>query len=97
MRLRLAATSVIRCGFLHALLPHPSLLMLSSICNTGDSCEDFGQCSELHAGLCTSSRLDSRSLLSTVQLWLMGATRDVFVLSFRCGPRELTKTDFVFV
>ncbi|KAF8491557.1 hypothetical protein JB92DRAFT_3005912, partial [Gautieria morchelliformis] len=80
--LRLATTSGIHWGFLRTVLPHLSLLQLS--------CGDFGQCPELPAGLCMSSHLHSRSLLSAVQLWLTGATHDAFVLGFRCGPRELT-------
>ncbi|KAF8521689.1 hypothetical protein JB92DRAFT_2890227 [Gautieria morchelliformis] len=82
MRLWLAATSGIRWVFLHTILPHPSLSQLSLIAILAVVVI------ELPAGLCTSSRVYSRSLLSmsTVQLWLTGATCDTFVSSFRSGP-----------
>ncbi|KAF8478270.1 hypothetical protein JB92DRAFT_3047950, partial [Gautieria morchelliformis] len=77
--LRLAATSGIRWGFLHTILPHLSILQL-------DSCDWW--CLE-KVGTLVNARncpcLDSRSLLSAVQLWLTGATRDAFVLGFQCG------------
>ncbi|KAF8487842.1 hypothetical protein JB92DRAFT_3020072, partial [Gautieria morchelliformis] len=93
--LRLATTSGIRWGFLRAVLPHLSLLQLSCDWWCLEKVRTFVRCPELPAGLCTSSHLDSRSLLSAVQLWLTGATRDAFVLGFRCGPRELTIIVFV--
>ncbi|KAF8480573.1 hypothetical protein JB92DRAFT_3040936 [Gautieria morchelliformis] len=79
MRLWLAAASGIRWGFLCAILSHPSLLQLSCDWWCLEKVRTFVRCPELPTGLCTSSRLDSRSLLSTVQLWLTGATRDAFV------------------